>query len=140
MLRQCYKPEVFMMAQLIVLGVLTVTSYRPVAEQTRPECTSRFHCTTSIDDGVTKFGVAVSQDLLKSGRVHYGDILWVDGFGYRVVNDCMGLVRHQGGKVVPITNSIDLMVFTRDEEKAIGTRHKKVLIFTEPKFLPGVNQ
>lgn len=129
-----------MIAKFIVLGILTVTSYRPVAEQTKPECTSRYHCTTSIDDGVTKYGVAVSQDLLKSGRVHYGDILWIDGFGYRVVNDCMGLVRHQNGKVIPITNAIDLMVFTRDEEKAIGVRYKKVLVSAEPKFLPGVEQ
>jgi 3D (Asp-Asp-Asp) domain-containing protein len=119
-----------MIAQAILLGILTVTSYRPVPEQTKPECTGRFHCTTSIDDGITKFGVAVSQDMLKDGRVHYGDVLFVEGYGYRVVNDCMG-ARHK--------NAIDLMVLTRDEEKAVGVRHKRVLLIHEPKTLPGVN-
>lgn len=118
-----------MIAQVVLLGVLTVTSYRPTPEQTKPECTSRFHCTTSIDDGVTKFGVAVSQDLLKSGAVHYGDVLYVEGYGYRIVNDCMG-DRHR--------NAIDLMVLTRTEEKAVGVRYKKVLLIREPKVLPGV--
>lgn len=119
-----------MIAQMILLGVLTVTSYRPIPAQTKPECTSRFHCTTSIDDGITKFGVAVSQDMLKSGEVHYGDILWIDGYGYRTVNDCMGDKARR---------AIDLMVFTRDEEKAVGVRHKKVLLIHEPKALPGIN-
>lgn len=120
-----------MIAKAILLGVLTVTSYRPVPEQTKPECVNRYRCTTSIDDGVTKFGVAVSQDMLKDGRVHYGDVLWIDGYGYRIVNDCMG-PRHR--------NAIDLMVLTREEEKAVGVRHKKVLLVTEPKQLPGVPQ
>jgi 3D (Asp-Asp-Asp) domain-containing protein len=102
-----------MIAHVILLGVLTVTSYRPVAQQTKPECTSRFNCTTSIDDGVTKYGVAVSQDLLKSGKVHYGDVLYVPGYGYRVVNDTMN-ARHK--------NRIDLMVFTHNEEKQVGER------------------
>lgn len=120
-----------MIAKAILLGILTVTSYRPVPEQTKPECTSRFHCTTSIDDGITKTGVAVSQDMLRDGRVHYGDVLWVEGYGYRTVNDCMGPHNR---------NAIDLMVFTRDEEKAIGVRHKKVFVLSEPKNLPGVPQ
>lgn len=110
-----------MIAQAILLGILTVTSYRPVAEQTKPECTSRYHCTTSIDDGVTKFGVAVSQDLLKAGRVHYGDVLWIDGFGYRIVNDCMN---------ARIKNAVDMMVFTRNEEKRVGTRTIKVYVIS----------
>jgi 3D (Asp-Asp-Asp) domain-containing protein len=108
-----------MIAQAILLGVLTVTSYRPVPEQTKPECTSRFHCTTSIDDGITKFGVAVSQDMLKSGEVHYGDVLYVPGYGNRIVNDTMN-PRHK--------RCIDLMVLTRDEEKAVGVRHLKIYL------------
>jgi 3D (Asp-Asp-Asp) domain-containing protein len=112
-----------MIAHLIAI-VVTMTSYRPVAEQTKPECTSRFHCTTSIDDGITKFGVAVSQDLLKSGKVHYGDVLYVPGYGNRIVNDTMN-PRH--------TNAIDLLVLTREEEKAVGTRKLKI-------YLMGVSQ
>lgn len=106
-----------MIAHAILLGLLTVTSYRPIPAQTKPECTSRFHCTTSIDDGVTKFGVAVSQDFLKSGELHYGDVLYIPGYGYRVVNDTMN-PRH--------VRSIDLMVLTRDEEKAVGVRKIKI--------------
>lgn len=118
-----------MIAKAILLGILTVTSYRPIPGQTKPECRGRFNCTTSIDDGITKFGVAVSQDLLRSGEVHYGDVLWVDGYGYRVVNDCMGDKARR---------AIDLMVFTRGEEKAIGVRYKKVSVMVNPTGLPGM--
>lgn len=113
-----------MIAHLVLLGILTVTSYRPVPGQTKPECTSRFNCTTSIDDGVTKFGVAVSQDLLKNGVVHYGDVLYVPGYGNRIVNDTMN-ARHK--------RCIDLMVLTRGEEKAVGTRKIQI-------YLMGVTQ
>jgi 3D (Asp-Asp-Asp) domain-containing protein len=106
-----------MIAHAIALVVI-VTAYQPKPEQTKPSCIDRFHCTTSIDDGITKYGVAVSQDLLKSGRVHYGDVLYVPGYGYRVVNDTMN-ARHK--------NRIDLMVLTLVEEKAVGER--KVTIF-----------
>lgn len=120
-----------MSVSALLLGILVVTSYRPVPEQTKPSCTDRWHCSTSIDDGITKFGVAVSQDLLKSGRVHYGDILYVEGYGFRVVNDCMA-PRHR--------NAIDLMVLTRAEEKAVGVRHQRVLVLGRPMLLPGVSQ
>jgi 3D (Asp-Asp-Asp) domain-containing protein len=118
-----------MIAQMLLLGVLQVTSYRPVPAQTKPECQGRFACTTSIDDGITKFGVAVSQDMLKSGEVHYGDILFVPGYGYRIVNDAMGPKARR---------AIDLMVFTKSEEKAVGVRHKQVFLIQEPITLPGV--
>lgn len=108
-----------MVAHFVLLGLLTVTSYQPVPEQTKPECRGRFHCTTSIDDGITKFGVAVSQDLLQNGSVHYGDILFVTGYGYRVVNDTMAIKNHK---------AVDLMVFTKEEEKAIGVRHIDIYV------------
>lgn len=103
---------------LVLLGTLQVTSYQPVAKQTDNSPTW-----TSIGDRTTKFGVAVSQDLLKSGRVKYGDILYVEGYGYRVVNDCM----HPR-----FTNAIDLLVFTYQEEKKIGVRQLKVYRVTLP--------
>ena len=96
-------------ATLILIGLLTVTSYRPVPSQTDSTPTW-----TSIGDRTTKFGVAVSQDLLKSGVVKYGDVLYIPGYGMRVVNDCM----HKRKK-----NSIDLLVLTQAEEERIGTRH-----------------
>ena len=107
------------MVKLILLGVLTVTSYRPVPAQTKPDCTSRDHCHTSIDDGVTKYGLAVSQDMLKDGHVHYGDAVYVDGYGWRIVNDCMN-ARHR--------DSVDMMVLTKAEERAVGVRKLKVWV------------
>lgn len=106
-----------MLATAILLGVLQVTSYRPLPAQTKPSCVDRDHCHTSIDDGVTMYGVAVSQDLIKSGEVKYGSVLYVPGYGYRVVNDCMG---------PKAKRAIDLMVFTKKEESAVGVRRIKI--------------
>lgn len=118
---------------IVVLSSLTVTSYQPIPAQTKPECRDRYHCTTSIDDGVTMFGAAVSQDLLRSGAAKYGDVLNVPGFGLRVVNDVMGptrcVKRNVGGqcvKRVPQTRAIDLMVFSYEEEHRVGVRHLSV--------------
>lgn len=121
-----------MIATLLLLGLLPVTSYQAIPSQTKPDCHNRHQCETSVGDGITKYGVAVSQDLLKSGEVHYGDVLYVEGYGYRVVNDCMN-VRHK--------RSIDLLVFTRNEEKQVGVRHLRVYIVRVQNLtdLPGVH-
>lgn len=118
---------------IVYLGTMTVTSYQPVPNQTKPECVNRYNCTTSIDDGITRYGVAASQDLLASGVVKYGDVLDVPGFGLRVVNDCMGLTRcdkrNLEGKCikrVSQTNAIDLLVFNHAEEKKVGVRVLKI--------------
>lgn len=107
-----------MLIKLILLGTLQLTSYRPIPEQTDDSPTY-----TSIGDRTTKFGCAVSQDLLKTGLVAYGDILYIPGYGYRVVNDTMN-IRHK--------NHVDLLVFTHNEEKAVGVRHLKVFKVTQP--------
>lgn len=96
----------------VSLGVLQVTSYQPIPAQTDDSPTW-----TSIGDRTTKFGIAVSQDMLRDGRVKYGDILYIPDFGYRVVNDCMN-ARHK--------NAVDLLVFTHREEKAVGVRRINV--------------
>lgn len=116
-----------MIIKLLLLGSLQVTSYQPIAKQTDSSPTW-----TSIGDRTTKFGVAVSQDLLKSGKVHYGDVLLIEGYGMRVVNDTMN-PRHSA--------SVDMLVFTRDEEKMIGTRHLKVWLIKNDRSakLPGLN-
>lgn len=101
-----------MLVEAILIGVLTVTSYQPIAKQTDDSPTW-----TSIGDRTTRFGCAVSRDLLASGKIKYGDAIYIEGYGIRIVNDCMHS-RH--------SNSIDLLVFTHEEEHAIGTRHKKV--------------
>jgi 3D (Asp-Asp-Asp) domain-containing protein len=91
------------------VATVTLTSYQPVAKQTDSSPTW-----TSIGDRTTMFGVAVSQDMLRDGRVKYGDILIVEGMKQaRVVNDCMNK---------RYTNRIDILVFTHNEEKKIGVR------------------
>jgi 3D (Asp-Asp-Asp) domain-containing protein len=112
-----------MLIEAVLIGTMTVTSYRAVPEQTKPECTGRHHCETSVGDNVSEAGVAVSQDLLRSGIVHYGDVLCVDGFGCRVINDCMA-ARHK--------RRIDLFVYTKQEERRIGTRHLRVWAIHAP--------
>ena len=101
-----------MTATVILLGVLTVTSYRPIRAQTDDSPTW-----TSIGDRTTKFGIAVSQDLLRSGEVKYGDILCVSGYPCRIVNDAMGPKARR---------AVDMLVFTKQEERAIGVKHLKV--------------
>lgn len=103
-----------MLIKLVLLGVLQVTSYRPVASQTDNSPTW-----TSIGDRTTMFGCAVSQDLLKSRKVRYGDVLYIEGYGYRVVNDTMNKRIH---------NAVDLLVITRAQEKRIGVRHVNVYL------------
>ena len=112
-----------MLIKLVLLGVLQITSYRPIPAQTKPECVNRHQCETSIGDGITMYGIAASQDMLKSGEVHYGDIVLVDGYGYRVINDCLGPRAHR---------AFDLLVFTRAQEKAVGVRHLKVWLVSQP--------
>lgn len=94
------------------LGPLRVTSYRPIPSQTDSSPTW-----TSIGDRTSKAGVAVSQDLLRSGTLKYGDVLYVEGEGFRVVNDCMN---------ERLKQAVDLLVFTHAEEKAVGTRRLHV--------------
>ncbi len=112
-----------MLIKLIALGTLVCTSYRAVPEQTKPECTSRNHCRTANNENVSKLGVAVSQDYLDSGLIHYGDCLWIDGVGWRLVNDCLNR---------RYTHRIDVFVYTYAEEKKFGTRHLKVWLVPRP--------
>lgn len=120
-----------MIAKLVLLGVLQVTSYRAVPEQTSPECLNRWHCSTSVGDTPSEQGIAVSQDLLKSGVVHYKDVLYVEGYGYRIVNDTMNPRIH---------NAVDIFVYTRNSEKKIGTRHLKVYVIKQTVNMPGICQ
>lgn len=87
-----------------------MTSYRSVPEQTD---SSPYY--TSIGERVHPHGVAVSQDLLKrrGGPINYGDILYIEDIGFKVVNDCMN-ARHK--------NHIDVWVSTLKKEQDF---HKK---------------
>jgi len=106
-------------AKLILLGMLQVTAYRAVPAQTKPECKNRDHCYTATGDTPSEQGIAVSQDLLLSGKVRYGDVLYVEGIGYRIVNDCMNVRLH---------NAVDIFVYTKAEEHKIKVRHSKVYL------------
>lgn len=98
---------------VLVSTFATITSYQPIPSQTDSSPTW-----TSIGDRTTKYGVAVSRDLLASGLVKYGDVLKIEGIpGLRVVNDTMNK-RHK--------NAVDILVFTHAEEKRIGTRKGRV--------------
>ncbi len=112
-----------MIVELLLLGTLTATSYRAVPEQTKPSCTDRSHCETANGDNVSELGVAISQDFLDSGIVHFGDCLYIDGVGFRIVNDCM----HRRHK-----RCVDVFVYTYAEEKKFGTRHLKVWVVRAP--------
>ncbi len=112
--------------ELVLIGTMTITAYRPVAWQTKPQCTNRSDCRTSIGENVSELGVAVSQDLLRSKRVKYGDVLWIPGIGYRKVFDTMN-ARHK--------NSVDIFVYEKWEEHKIGTRHLKIYRIGEPNGL-----
>ena len=104
---------------IVLLGTMTITSYQPIPSQTKPECQDRYRCATSIGDGITEYGAAISQDMLKSGQVHYGDVLDIEGLGLRVVNDTMNK-RHK--------RHVDLLVFSYAEEKKVGIQHRKVWV------------
>lgn len=112
-----------MMAQLMLLGVLQVTSYRSVPQQT-----DSTPFITSIGERVAKGGIAVSQDMLcpltrykknhaadkclfSYSHLPYKDALYVEKFGLHIVNDVM----HKRHK-----KAVDIWVESYPEEKAVG--------------------
>lgn len=70
---------------------------------------------------MTPVGCAVSQDLLKDGTFKYHEWIYVEGFGYRYVNDTMN---------ARITRAVDLFAWTPADEKRVGVRHKAVYKLT----------
>lgn len=116
---------------VVLIGTMTITSYQAIPSQTKATCLNRHQCETSIGDGITQYGAAVSQDLLKSGQVQYGDVLEIEGLGLRVVNDTMNK-RHK--------RHVDLLVFSYAEEHKIGTQHRRVWVIRQLRKydLPGM--
>lgn len=112
-----------MVIEAILIGTMTVTSYRATPEQTKPECTGRHHCETSTGENVSELGVAVSQDLLVSGKVRYRDVLFIPGVGYRVVNDCTN---------ARLRDTVDVFVYTRQQERAFGVKQLPVWVIHTP--------
>ena len=110
-----------MFIKALFLGILMATSYQPVPSQTKSTCLDRHHCETANGENVSQLGVAVSQDFLNSGTLHYGDCLWIDGVGFRLVNDCLNR---------RYTKRVDVFVYTHAQEKAFGVRHLKVWLIS----------
>jgi len=98
----------------LLLGNLTVTSYQSLESQT-----DSTPFITSTGEHVSRHGVALSRDLLRrwNGPVSYGDLIFIEGYGFKIVTDCM----HQRK-----TMQVDIWVSTHAEEKAIGVRKGKV--------------
>lgn len=107
----------------ILLGSLQVTSYRSVPNQT-----DNTPFITATGEHVHSNGVALSRDLLErwGGPVKYGDTVYIDGFGFKVVNDCMNK-RHK--------KHLDIWVKTYQEEKQIGWQRKKVWLIKKQEKL-----
>jgi len=103
----------------LLLGNFIVTAYRSVPEQTD---SSPFY--TSIGEHVHPYGVAVSRNLLKrwGGPLNYGDFIYIEGIGFKVVNDNMN-ARH--------TNRVDVWVETYQAEKRHDDefRNKKLRVW-----------
>lgn len=97
---------------LILIGSFITTSYRSVPQQTD---TSPY--LTSNGERVHKYGVAVSQDLLKKngGPFEYGDWIYIEGIGPKTVNDCMNARYKQ---------RLDIWVRTLAEEQAFHKRYR----------------
>lgn len=128
----------------VLIGKLTITSYRAVPDQT--DSTPYY---TSTNEHVRAGGCAVSRDLLcpackalhrrcshpeNPTKIHYGDWLYVRGYGYRQANDVMGLrehywIRTSAGRrrmFKTIRRQIDLFVGTWKEEHSVNVRHADV--------------
>lgn len=99
---------------VILIGCLQVTAYRSIPSQT-----DNSPYTTSIGERVTVRGCAVSQDMLSKngGAFNYGDLLYIEGVGFRVINDTMNIKNKK---------SVDLWVQTYQDEKKVGVSHKRV--------------
>lgn len=94
----------------VLIGTFNVTSYRSVVEQTDD---SPF--ITSIGQRVCGHGIAVSQDMLKSRAVKYGDWVYVENVGMKQINDTMN-IRHK--------NRFDVWVSSLKEEREFHRKFK----------------
>lgn len=127
-----------MLIEALFIGHMMVTAY-----QSKPEQTDASPFFTSIGEHVNPHGIAVSRDLLcplalsrnmrirrhlqkhchLTGRLHYGDLLYIPTKGFRKVNDTMN-ARHR--------QAVDLWVHDLAEEKANPPVRLKVYFVKEP--------
>lgn len=102
-----------MVLELVLLGSLTVTSYRSIPAQTD---STPFY--TSIGEHTHPGGCAASRDLLGSS-LKYGDYIYIEGLGLCKINDTTN-ARHR--------QLIDKWVENKAQEHAIGVR-KNVKVY-----------
>lgn len=97
---------------VLYLSTMAVTSYRSVPSQTDDSPNW-----TSIGEHVNNHGIAVSQDLLKrnGGPIDYGDLLYIDGVGFKFVNDTMN---------PRMKNHVDVWVASYEEEHGFDKRFR----------------
>ena len=138
-----------LMLTAVIVGHLTVTSYQPIREQTD---STPFY--TSTGEHVRAGGCAVSRDLLCPScmklhrrckrannltKLHYGDWLYVERYGFRQVNDVMGEYTTQRikGKItrIPIRRHVDIFVWDYEQEKKVGVR-KLTVHRVKEEFIP----
>lgn len=94
----------------LLISKLTITSYRSTPSQTD---NSPYY--TSIGDHVCKHGIAISQDLLASGQLKYGDWVYIEDIGIKQINDTMA---------AKMTQHVDVWVGTLAEERAFHKKYK----------------
>lgn len=102
----------FLMIALF-LGNFTVTSYRAIPAQTRPQG----YEWTASGERINVHGVAVSQDMLRrnGGQLEFGDMVFIEGIGLKFVNDVMHS-RHK--------KQFDVLVQTYHDEKVFDEKHR----------------
>jgi hypothetical protein len=98
----------------ILIGTLKPTAYRSTPEQTKPVG----YTWTASGERCHVRGCAVSQDLLKrnGGPLQYGDLIYIDGIGFKFVTDCMNK-RHK--------RRVDIWVETALEEHQFEIKYKQ---------------
>lgn len=103
----------------ILIGTMNITAYRSVPKQTDDS-----PYITSIGERVHPHGIAVSRNLLKrwGGPLNYGDFVYIEGIGFKVINDTM----HER-----FCDHIDVWVSTYQDEKDFDRqfRNKKVKLW-----------
>lgn len=101
-----------MKVSLLLLGLYTLTAYRPVVEQTDSS-----PCIPANGQYVHTDGVAISRDLhvRYGGSLKFGDLIFIEDVGWKIVIDLMNK-RHK--------RSVDVLVKDLHQEKLFYKRCK----------------
>lgn len=111
-----------------LLTLVAVSSISLTAYQSVPEQTDESPFITSIGHQTSEAGVAVSRELLWSGEVCYGDIVYIPGEGSRVVNDVMAQ-RHVRSMDVWVPNIEAERQFHRRNVFPNGSKSRKRTVY-----------